>query len=179
MGTWRKSIVYDDETGEVKHVKMQGMDFLFPDGKGYRLFMNRRSVRHFPDIDYPPELSKMDIANLHLLSRKILGDTCMLGYKSGGLYKPMDEEQMRQIVGLCEKRFKTWLNRVIKLGMMARGTMEYEGGVFVQYYMSPLYFFSGIYLPLHLYLLFKDQLDRHLPRWAIEKYMRMAEVNTA
>lgn len=166
-----------DNNGEVKSERLTGMDFLFPDGKGYRMFMNKHSVTGFPDINYPHELSKNDIYLLHMLSREIVGDSCMIGYKSGGRKKAMNEKQMQDFTEIKGRRFTTWLNRMSSLGMIAKVTVELNGSEYVQFYMSPLYFFSGTYLPLNVYLLFQDQIDKHIPNWAKDKYKELINSN--
>ncbi|MFE5319774.1 hypothetical protein ACFQ88_13790 [Paenibacillus sp. NPDC056579] len=41
--------------------------------------------------------------------------------------------------------------------------------------MNPLYFFSDRYLPLSLYLLFQEQIDKHIPDWVKQKYRELQD----
>jgi len=166
-----------DDNGEIKSERLTGMDFLFPDGKGYRMFMNKHSISGFPDIEYPKALNKNDIYLLHMLSREIVGDSCMIGYRSGNRKKPMDEKQIQKFTEIKGWRFAAWLKQMISLGMIAKLTVELENSSHVQFYMSPLYFFSGTYLPLNVYLLFQSQIDRHIPNWARDKYKELVNLN--
>lgn len=163
------------ETGELMHQRKRVSKFsLFDEERGYMLFLNNNQVRTFPHIDWPDGITKIDRANLFELSRHIYSKTNMLAYRGNhDVIKPMDEYRMASIVDLCEKRFKTWLNRMIRLGMIARMTIEIEGMTVTQYYLNPLYFFSDKYLPLNLYLLFQTQIDRHIPWWAKQRFAEM------
>ena len=135
------------------------------------LFLNNNQVRTFPHVAWPDGVTKLDRANLFELSRHIYGKTNMLAYRgSHDVVKPMNETQMSDVVELCTKRFKTWLNRMIRLGMIARLNIEIEDQVIIQYYLNPIYFFSDKYLPLNLYLLFQAQIDRHLPDWVKQRF---------
>jgi len=45
----------------------------------------------------------------------------------------------------------------------------------VLYFFNPIYFFSGTYLNLNLFLLFQDELNAHLPPAIIEKFLDLEE----
>ena len=165
----------DDATGEVVHQKAKQTKFsLFNEDLGYVLFLNNNNVRTFPHVPWPDGVTKIDKANLFELSRHIYGKTNMLAYRGNrNAVKPMSEQQMSEIVELCDKRFKTWLNRMIRFGLIAKLNIEIEDSVITQFYLNPLYFFSDKYLPLNLYLLFQPQLDRYLPWWARQRFADM------
>ena len=165
----------DPKTGEVIFTKVQSLDFMFPDDKGYRMFNQKHTVRMFPDIDFPEGLTDRDELYLYRLARKIIGDSCMIGYRSGGSIKPAQDTHIQSVTGLGDERFRKWISKMMRLGMIARLTIEIEDQQHTQYYMSPLYFFSGKFVSLNLYLLFQEQLDQHLPEWAKAKYREMAE----
>ena len=167
--------IINSETGEVRHKKTEVVRFsLFNEEKGYFLFLNRSQVRTFPHVDWPPGITKLDRANLFELSRHIYSNTNMLAYRvNRNALRPMGEEQMSQVVELCEQRFRKWLTRMTRAGMIAKINVEIEGTTTTQYYMNPLYFFSDKYLPLNLYTLFQTQLDRHIPDWAKRRYSDM------
>lgn len=167
--------VVSADTGEIRYEHTKVVKFsLFDEDKGYMLFLNRSQVRIFPHVEWPDGVTKLDRANLFELSRHIYSNTNMLAYRGNrNSLRPMNEEQMARVVELCDKRFKTWLSRMNRLGMIARINVEIEGSVITQYYLNPLYFFSAKHLPLNLYILFQNQIDRHLPEWAKRRYADM------
>lgn len=175
MSSIKQERIIDASTGEVRHDRSKLVKFsLFDEDKGYMLFINRSQVRTFPHVEWPDGITKLDRANLFELSRHIYSNTNMLAYRGyHNSLRPMNEEQMAQVVELCGKRFKAWLMRMNRLGMIARINVEIEGRVITQYYLNPLYFFSAKHLPLNLYILFQSQIDRHLPEWAKRRYADM------
>jgi hypothetical protein len=52
-----------------------------------------------------------------------------------------------------------FVEKMIKLGIMARVKVECENHTQTQYYINPMYYFSSNRLPLNLYLMFQPQLD--------------------
>ncbi len=165
--------IINTDTGEVEHRKEMPFS-LFREDQGYMLFVNKHNVRMFPDVPLPNELNKNDIANLYLLSRGIYGSTNMLAYRgSGNVIKPMAPKDMARTMDLSIDRANRFLRKMIKLGMIAKVDVEIEETVMTQYYMNPIHFFSSKYLPLNLYLLFKEQMDRYIPDWMRKKYQEM------
>lgn len=171
----KNETIVNSNTGEIRHQRSKVIRFsLFNEDKGYLLFMNNSQVRTFPHVEWPEGVMKLDRANLFELSRHIYSNTNMLAYRGNrNALRPMGEEQMSQVVGLCDQRFKKWLSRMIKLGMIARINVDIEETTTTQYYLNPLYFFSDKYLPLNLYVLFQAQLDRYIPDWARRRYNDM------
>ena len=170
----KREQVIDEETGELQYERTRLLEFsIFNEEKGYMLFLNKRNVRIFPDIDFPESFGMSDIARLFLLSRHIVGTTNMIGKRVRNGIRPMSVEDMSKIADMPYRRFVTWLNRMIRAGMIARVKVKTEETEVTQYYMNPLYFFSSRYLPLNLYLLFQEQIDRYLPEWVKRKYGEM------
>ena len=170
----KREQLINEETGEIEFERSKIVEFtIFNEEKGYMLFLNKRNVRIFPDIPFPDDFGMKDIARLFLLSRCIVGTTNMIGKRARNGIKPMTPEDMAEIVQMPHRRFITWLNRMIRAGMIARVKIRTEDAETTQYYMNPLYFFSSRYLPLNLYLLFQEQIDRYLPAWVRQKYEEM------
>jgi len=74
------------------------------------------------------------------------------------------------MIRLCERNTKDFVKRMIDLGIMAKAIVNSNEQIDVQYYLNPLYFLSSKYLSPGLYMLFRKQLDDHLPQWVIKKF---------
>ena len=142
----------------------------FDEEKGYLLWVRKRGPRGFSDIDLPEQVTYAEAGRLTKLSRRMWGDTNMLGYKGNGTIKPYDIEGIGRIVDLRQRQAYTFVNKMLELGVMAKVKIETKEHKEVQYYLNPLYFFNNTRLSFNLYLIFKEQLNHFLPRWVISKY---------
>jgi uncharacterized secreted protein with C-terminal beta-propeller domain len=61
---------------------------------------------------------------------------------------------------------------MIRLGVLARVTINTDQRKEAQLYVNPIYFFSSNRIPLSLYLIFHRQLDQYLPGWVKEEYRK-------
>jgi hypothetical protein len=143
---------------------------LFDTSKGYLLDFHQGGVRMFYDVNYPDEMTFAERGRLATLAKKIWSNTNMLAYRGNGGVKPMTVEQIGEVIQLKPYQTRAFLRKMVRLGVMAKATIEVSGQKETQWYISPLYFFSSKYLPLNLYLLFRKQLDGVLPEWVKQKF---------
>lgn len=174
----RKTENYDDpETGERKYQKVVDLWSRFDPKRGYKFYYNRSVVEGAREIPLPPpeQMQASDIGHLRRLSYYLIGDSGMLGYRgNGNVVKTMTPEMMSRVTGLSKRSTYRFIQRVGDMHMMRQLTVEIEKGVKeTQFYLNPLYHAGSPYIPLGLYLIFRDQIDRYLPGWAIEEYRLM------
>lgn len=176
-----KDIKYvDTDTGEIYANKQQHVGMQFDEEKGY-LFWNRKaSNKIFHDVDFPQSLNMKDIGRLTLLSKHIWQDTNLLAYRGNGGIKPHNIKTMANIIQLKERQTKSFIGRLITLGILARVEVETESKKINHYYINPIYYCSSKRINLNLYLIFKDSLDRTIPDWVKKKFSEVekSEVNS-
>ncbi|SPF51141.1 hypothetical protein SBF1_50025 [Candidatus Desulfosporosinus infrequens] len=159
-----------DDHGNVVSTKKTYFKDMFDEEKGY-LFWNKSSfVKTFQDVELPNEITKSDIANLFLLSKKVYSTTNMIGYRGNGGIKAMDIPQMANVIRDTERHTVLFLNRMVKKRIMAKIEVKIGDDVITQWYFNPIYFFSSNRLSLNLYLLFQKDLDNFIPEYAKQKF---------
>ena len=166
-----KRVTTIDEDGVILNIK----DFkytIFDNEKGY-LFKNRSY--YFKGFKVDNRLSDKvsdfaDIGRLHVLAENTYADTNMIAYYKNKKYYPAGIKEMSEMIRLCERNTKDFVKRMIDLGIMAKAIVNSNEQIDIQYYLNPLYFLSSKYLNPGLYMLFRKQLDEHLPQWVINKF---------
>lgn len=166
-----KRVTTIDEDGVILNTK----DFkytIFDNEKGY-LFKNRSY--YFKGFKVDNRLSDKvsdfaDIGRLHVLAENTYADTNMIAYYKNKKYYPAGIKEISEMIRLCERNTKDFVKRMINLGIMAKAIVNSNEQIDVQYYLNPLYFLSSKYLSPGLYMLFRKQLDEHLPQWVINKF---------
>jgi hypothetical protein len=167
-----KKITYTDTySGEVLCEKTYKVNSSFDYEKGY-LFWNRKNAsKTFKDVQFPESMTFDEIGRLTVLTKYIYSNTNMLGYRGNGIVKPFSMSDIGKIIKLSDRYTQRYVKKLIDLGVMARVKITTGNRTEYQYYINPLYFFSSNWMPLNLYLLFRNQLDKYLPKWVISKFM--------
>ena len=147
----------------------------FHEDKGYSLYAYGNTISSRISVDFPSGMSKTDIANMMLLSKRLLPNVNVVGYRASKGHKPMNIVQMGNAIGLKERQAYRFIKKMIGLGMMVRAMTPILGGYEVQYIMNPLFFLNGKTISDPLYLLFQPQLDEHLPKWVRDTYKKRME----
>lgn len=166
-----KRVTTIDEDGVILNTK----DFkytIFDNEKGY-LFKNRSY--YFKGFKVDNRLSDKvsdfaDIGRLHVLAENTYANTNMIAYYKNKKYYPAGIKEISEMIRLCERNTKDFVKKMIDLGIMAKAIVNSNEQIDVQYYLNPLYFLSSKYLSPGLYMLFRKQLDEHLPQWVINKF---------
>lgn len=144
----------------------------FDPEKGY-LWRNKGSgAKTFFDVPYPEKMSMIDRGRMATLAKYIWSDTNMLGYRGHGRIKPYDVKGIGKIVKLNEKQAQSFLNRMIKLGIIKKIEVPFGEELETQYYVNPLYYFVGPRLSANLYALFHRELEYYLPEWVKQEFAK-------
>lgn len=160
----------DENTGEICADKARFISAAFDEEKGYLFWVRKNFAKSFQDVDFPSEMSFTEIGRMAKLAKKIWSNTNMLGYRGHGGIKPYNVEMIGEVIGLKPRQAARFVDKMIRLGVMAKVTVQAEKKREVHYYINPLYFFSSNRLPLNLYLIFRNQLDPFLPNWVIHRF---------
>ena len=159
-----------DDNGVIVSTKKVYFKDMFDEEKGYLFWTQTSFVKTFQDVELPKDITKPDIANLFLLSKKIYSNTNMVGYRSNGGIRPMTVEQMARVIRDTDRHTSLFLNRMIKGRIIAKVNVIIGEDVTTQYYFNPIYFFSSNRLSRNLYLLFQKDLDPFVPEYAKQRF---------
>jgi len=166
----KRSQLIDDETGLIVSTN----DFkytIFDNDKGYLFGTKKAYIKSYQGIKLSSVISnKADYANMHLLGENLYKDTSMIAVKRNRKVYPAEVKEMSQIIGLNERYTKEFVQRMMELGVIAKLVINTKETIQVQYHANPLYFTSSKYISPALYMMFRKQLDEHLPAWAIQRF---------
>ena len=162
----------DPDTGYILRAKERFVDVQWDEEKGY-LFWNRKAhTKLFNDVDFPDEMTFADRGRMATLAKKVWRDTNMLAYRGNGGIKPYGIEHIAKVIKTEKRQAYNFVEKMIRLGMMAKVKVETDGRQETHYYLSPIHFCSTNRINLNLYLLFREQLDAVLPDWVKIEFMK-------
>lgn len=140
---------------------------IWDDDKGYLFEAKNQFVKSFPGRKLSEFVSnKSDYANLHILAENIFKDTNMIAVKTKNIARPASIEDIGKLVGLCDRRVKQFIDRMMQQGVIAKAILNVEERVETHYYFNPLFFMSSKYLSPQLFMMFREQLRPYLKEWA-------------
>lgn len=170
MDNIKRIMRVDGQTGEVYYSKEEYQTPAFDEEKGYLFWARKKAAKTFADVTFPQGMNDLEIGRMVRLSKRIWGKTNMLGYRGNGGVRPYNIDQIGEVIGLKSRQTHAFVTKMLKLGILARVVVECEGVKETQFYVSPIYFFSGNRIPLNLYLIFREQLDAILPEWVKQRF---------
>ena len=168
----KETRIVNRETGEVLKKNVHPIAPMFDEEKGYLFWPRKSFMKSFLDIDFPGEMSFKELGQMTALAKKMCPKTNMLGYRGNGGTRPYNVDKIGAVVGLKPSQSYSFVRKMIRLGVMAEVKIKTGNKVEVQYYVNPIYYFSGNRINLNLYLIFHKQLDQHIPGYAQEGYRK-------
>lgn len=161
----------DQETGEVIASGQRAKWFSnFRSSKGYLFKPQAHFVRVFTGVKLPAEVKAKDAYRLYLLIDRLENGTNRLVYRSDSTNKSMDLDHIAGYLHMPYTSACSFVNRMIRAGVMAKGKITVAHSQVVSYYFNPLYYIRGKWLTYQLYTLFQEQLDPVLPAWVKRKF---------
>jgi len=172
----QKITTFREENGEILGTKIRNMYNPFDPVKGYNFKYKSRSIKNYLDIDLPKEFSDSELGKILRLSRLIYGNSNMLGRRVGNYIKEYTQSDIIKVFGLKDRQGRSLLKKMLDNKIIKPQVDPTEQNKkHVLYFFNPIYFFSGTYLNLNLFLLFQDELNAHLPPAIIEKFLDLEE----
>jgi len=171
----------DTSTGEILGVQSKTSYFSarFDEARGYLWKPQKGGARMFNEVPFPAAMSMIDRGRMATLAKHIWSNTNMLGYRGHGGVRPYSSSRIGELVGLSPEQSERFLKRMEGLEIVKSIKVPFGDRVEVQYYINPLYFFSGSRLSLNLYALFHEELEKHLPGWVKEEFAKAGVVTKA
>lgn len=158
--------------GEVHAIQEKNFAPVFDEEKGYLFWARKSFSKSFHDVDFPEEMNDLEIGRMARLAKRIWSNTNMLGYRGNGGVRPYSIEMIADILKMKQRQAYRFIEKMVKLGVMARVKVDTGGNKETHLYVNPIYFSSTNRIPLNLYLIFRRQLDEVFPDWVKEKYRR-------
>jgi hypothetical protein len=163
--------VINEKTGEVYHVDAQYFSECMTD-EGYRFPYHKAGARLFEGVMFPSGMTDAEIGRMCILSKLMIGQTNMLGYRRGKNIMAYTAQEIGELIRVKRTQALRFVNRMCKFRVMQR--INTNSGS--QYYLNPAYFMaSGKRLSLDLFLLFRDEITPILPAWVINDFLRQAK----
>lgn len=173
----KRTVYMDDKTGEVVSDRRKFVSAAFDDERGYLFWARKSFAKSFAEVDFPEQMTSLEIGQMTRMAKKIWSNTNMLGYRGNGGVKPYDTDMIAEVLQISPRQAYRFVAKMQRLGVLARVTVDTEGRRETQYYVNPMYFFSSNRIPLNLYLLFRKQLDAVLPGWVIRRFSEQKVVD--
>lgn len=175
MTVRQKITTFDNKTGFILDEKERGLYNPFDPDKGYNFKYKSIAIKTYLDIPLPDVFSDSDLGKLLRLSKLIYANSNMLGRRVNTYIKPLTQDAIINVLGLKDRQGRAFIKKVIDNNVIRKLEFTEQGKTFAQFYFNPIYFFSGTYLNLNLFLLFQDELNKHLPPWVIAKFLEQEE----
>jgi len=130
--------------------------------KGYMFSLGGSPVRMYPGFELPKELTHAEVGRCLECAQYLEPETNMLFYRSNQDRKPLNRAKLAKRLGISYRQCCRFVERMIKFGVM----VSEQGRI----YICPVYFFRGHHLRYALYDRFREQMDKVLPSWVIDRF---------
>lgn len=138
--------------------------------EGYRVPYHKLGARLFSEVAFPKEMTVADIGRMTILSKMMIPQSNMLGYRSGKKILPYIDEDIAIAVGLATRPCKTFIRKMIKLHVLHRAKTTVGDSVYI---VNPAYFMScGQRLTVDMFVIFQKDLAPLLPDWVILDFVK-------
>lgn len=163
--------VVDTFTGEV----VDTTKGLYPEPlneDGYRFPHHKAGSRLFDEVQFPEDMTPAEIGRMTILSKLMIAQSNMLGYRKSGQIRAYTEEEIIRLSRLKIRQGKTFINRMLHFRLLHRLVTTSE----IQFYVNPAYFMaSGRRLTISLYHIFQQDLDPIIPLWVKREFLSMCK----
>jgi len=164
----------DPRTGEVFSWKEKYIPDILNE-EGYKVPAHKLGAKLFSNVPFPPEMSDTEIGKMARLSKIMVADSNMLGYRTRAGIKAYTEAQIIEIINLSPKRGREFIKKMLKIKVMQVSTRKYGNVEQEEFYVNPAYFFAGRRININLYLLFREALDPIIPGWIKKEFLKAAK----
>jgi len=111
-----------------------------------------------------------DLLKTYMLTECIVKDTNRIGHCVGRRPRFADERDIAEMLGITEKKAREYINRMIKARVIGKQVTTTGDITLVCFIFNPIYVNAGKFVPLDIYVLFREDIDQHIPLWMKAKY---------
>jgi len=122
-----------------------------------------REVMNFTGIDFPESMTFEELGFMTKLAKRLWKTTNLLAKKTDNGIVPMGIEQIAEETGMTHKKVKRIVDKMVKLGVMAKVVVTVGDKTECHYYVNPVYVNPDEKISMNLYLLFREQMDPFIP----------------
>jgi hypothetical protein len=177
---YTKQVKNISEDGEVLDEKIKSYYLPFKDKKGYNYKYKSHQVKYYVETPLPKiknkdgKLKEVDdrmLGRIFRISRCMQKESNLFVKVVRGTFQPMTRDDFQCLLKMHRTKFVPFWKTLLDSNII-RETTVYEK----EYYcMNPLYFNSTMYLPLHLFITFQDEITRALKKdvkeWVVKRYL--------
>jgi len=144
----------------------------FKEGIGYNFKYRSAFVKNYLGISLPygeNGFSDLELGRIYRISRLMYSDSNLLARRSNNNIVPITRDEIQLMLKMHRTKFVPFWKKVLEYRILK--PIKYQD----EYYfcMNPLYYNSTTYMPIHVYLAFQNDIQDHLPKWVVEKYLDM------
>lgn len=160
----KKERIINPETGEYKE-RNRFVDAIFSK-RGYIMKYNNGYIKLFLDQGLPDECSLTDCGKFYKITRYIVGENQLLGYRTSKI-NPLTIEKMSELFNCSEGQTRRFIKKFKELKIIKEVSINN-----VKWYaVNPLYALKSKYLSLTAFIIFQDELIKLLPNYVINGFM--------
>jgi hypothetical protein len=147
----------------------------FKEGVGYNFKYRSSFTKSYIGISIPYDskgiqgFTDLELGRIYRISRLMYSDSNLLARRSNNQIVPIVREEIQSLLKMHRTKFVPFWKKVIKFKVLK--DIQYDGSAY--FCMNPIYFNSTVYMPLHVYLAFQEDIKGHIPEWVIEKYLEL------
>ena len=160
-------VIVNPRNGEIFEKKSL-VDLQFDDDDGYLFKPNQLTIRQFKEGKPNENLSWQDRGRIDELKYHMLKNQFLM-YKSGNRLCPLRVKEIGKLVGLCDKKAKEFLKKIIQYGVIKEVIID--GTTY--FAMNPLYAMKTKRITLTTYMIFHKELENVLPDWVNKKFSEL------
>jgi hypothetical protein len=178
----RQSITED---GEETKYKLLHLYSPFREGVGYNFKYKSTHIKSYLGVSLPLEKKEYDsngkvvsktegfndleLGRLYRVSKMMYSNSNLLARRVDLSIIPLTRDEVQKALVMHRTKFVPFWKKLFALKIMK--IVPLDGRDY--FCMNPLYYNTTTYMPLYLFLAFQKELQDHVPRWAIEKYLKM------
>jgi len=144
----------------------------FKEGVGYNFKYRSAYIKSYLGISLPygdNGFSDLELGRIYRISRLMYSDSNLLARRSDSEVVPITRDEIQLMLKMHRTKFVPFWKKVIDYRILK--PIAYENATF--FCMNPLYYNSTTYMPIHIYLAFQKDIQEHIPKWVIEKYLEL------
>lgn len=155
----------DRKTGEVIATQTKALPNYFDPAVGYRMMARRKSVRTFPAVKFPKELTRTDMGHLLFLVQAMWAETGVLGKTvRRSSFRPFNDDELLLYLGFkLGRKSRSWLAKMVRLSMLRSVDVNLpDGRKERHWYMNPIHF-CPMFITRDAYLKWRDVVEKYCP----------------
>jgi hypothetical protein len=144
----------------------------FKEGVGYNFKYRSAYIKSYLGISLPygeNGFSDLELGRIYRISRLMYSDSNLLARRSDSEVVPITRDEIQLMLKMHRTKFVPFWKKVLDYRILK--PVFYDERTF--FCMNPLYYNSTTYMPVHIYLAFQKDIQEHIPKWVIEKYLEM------